>query len=330
MSAEKNRRILVIDDNRAIHDDFRKILAPQTVAASLSKMEMDLFGDEPADAEEHYQIDSAYQGQEGFELVARAAEAGEPYALAFVDMRMPPGWDGLQTIEKIWPADRELQIVICSAYTDYSWDEIHKKLGTSDRLLILKKPFDTAEVCQLACALTEKWQMARRAEALRTTNISVESDLGDKLALIEQQRETLTRMATPILQIWDGILTLPIIGAVDSRRAEEIQESLLHTICRTQSRYAIIDLTGVTELDAVTVGHFLRIIQSAQLLGAQCVVSGILPAVAQTMGELGVDLSQVSTRSDLQEALKSCMRSLGYAVDAAPAADRRRAARELR
>ena len=107
---------------------------------------------------------AAAQGEEGYAKVKAAVENNRQYAVAFVDMRMPPGWDGMETIEKIWQIDPDLQIVICSAYSDYSWSDILKKFGAVDRLLILKKPFDTAEVCQLACALTEKWHLARFAQ----------------------------------------------------------------------------------------------------------------------------------------------------------------------
>jgi diguanylate cyclase (GGDEF)-like protein/PAS domain S-box-containing protein len=162
MSSEKNRRILVIDDNRAIHDDFRKILAAGE-APSLDDLEDELFGPPTRRAQQRYQLDSAFQGEEGFDKVRAARDAGAPYALAFVDMRMPPGWDGVETIGKIWEVDPEIQIVICSAYSDYSWDELLARFGAADRLLILKKPFDTVEVSQLTCALTEKWFLARHA-----------------------------------------------------------------------------------------------------------------------------------------------------------------------
>jgi two-component system, cell cycle sensor histidine kinase and response regulator CckA len=162
---EKNRRILVIDDNRAIHDDFRKILSPGTAAtADLDATEAELFG-KPANAirQTHYEIDSAYQGQEGVLLVQQALQAGRPYAMAFVDIRMPPGMDGVETTQKIWAIDPEVQIVLCTAYADYSWDEMFEKIGNSDGLVILKKPFDTVEALQLAQALTEKWWLHRQS-----------------------------------------------------------------------------------------------------------------------------------------------------------------------
>ena len=90
-------------------------------------------------------------------------QENRPYALAFVDMRMPEGWDGAQTIEHLWQADPRLQVVVCTAYSDYSWDELLDRLQAHDRLLILKKPFDNIEVQQMANTLLTKWDMTERA-----------------------------------------------------------------------------------------------------------------------------------------------------------------------
>jgi two-component system sensor histidine kinase/response regulator len=164
-----NRRILIIDDNPAIHDDFRKIFgAPLPGTDELTKAEIALFGDAPSAADAvatrwAFQIDSALQGQEGLALVHLAREHERPYALAFIDVRMPPGWDGVETTSRIWAEDPDVQVVICTAYADYSWDDMLERLGTSDRLVILKKPFDNIEVQQLANALTEKWRLTRQA-----------------------------------------------------------------------------------------------------------------------------------------------------------------------
>ena len=157
-----NNRILIIDDNHAIHDDFHKILVVGTQTAELDASEAELFGAPARSA--GYAVDSAYQGEEGYSKVLAAVEAGKPYAMAFVDMRMPPGWDGLQTIDQIWTADPDIQIVICTAYSDHAWEDILGHFGASDRLLILKKPFDPAEVGQFASTLTEKWRQAARTK----------------------------------------------------------------------------------------------------------------------------------------------------------------------
>jgi PAS domain S-box-containing protein len=160
-------RILVIDDNPAIHNDIRKILAkPEAGSTSLEDAETLLFGEKVEDEKPiYFEIDSAFQGQEGLELVRRSLDAKNPYALAFVDVRMPPGWDGIETISRIWEVYPELQVVICTAYSDYSWEDITRKVGRSDSVLILKKPFDNIEVLQMAHALTKKWFLTQESKS---------------------------------------------------------------------------------------------------------------------------------------------------------------------
>ena len=164
-NTQKHRRILVIDDSRAIHDDFRKILCPPApTSQELDRFETALFDTKTEVPEQiRFDLDVAHQGEEGLEKVRRALAAGKPYATAFIDVRMPPGWDGLETVAKIWEVDPDLQVVICSAYSDYSWAEMLAKLGQTDRLVILKKPFDPIEAQQLAQALTEKWRLLQEA-----------------------------------------------------------------------------------------------------------------------------------------------------------------------
>jgi EAL domain-containing protein (putative c-di-GMP-specific phosphodiesterase class I)/DNA-binding LytR/AlgR family response regulator len=159
-----NRRVLVIDDNPAIHEDVRKILGPALVdCAPVIESEAALFGDAAAAPPSLpvFQVDSALQGQDGVSMVGQAREANQPYAVAFVDARMPPGWDGLETIIKLWEQDPNVLVVLCTAYSDYTWREIRTRLARPERLVILKKPFDNMEVLQLADSLTEKWQLAR-------------------------------------------------------------------------------------------------------------------------------------------------------------------------
>lgn len=152
-----SHRILIIDDNRAIHDDFEKILCQNEVDDDLALAEAAFLGDDlDAGATVKYELDHAFQGEEGLGLVQQAQREGMAYDLAFVDMRMPPGWDGVETIEKLWEVEPALQVVICTAYSDYTWGEIARRLGLNDRLLILKKPFDNAEVSQIAAAMTAK------------------------------------------------------------------------------------------------------------------------------------------------------------------------------
>jgi PAS domain S-box-containing protein len=160
-----NRRILVVDDNLSIHEDFRKILGGGQ-ASRLDAAEAALFGVKPSPRREiRFELEFASQGQQGFEMVQQALQQNRPFAMAFVDVRMPPGWDGIETIAKIWTVDPQLQIAICTAYSDYSLTEIADRLGeNSDRFVILKKPFDTIEVTQLANAFTEKWNLFSRSQ----------------------------------------------------------------------------------------------------------------------------------------------------------------------
>jgi two-component system, cell cycle sensor histidine kinase and response regulator CckA len=166
-----NQRILVIDDNPAIHADIRKILIKSANAhATMEEAEELLFGDQTApDVSLEFEIDSAYQGQDGLEKVKAALAEGRPYALAFVDVRMPPGWDGIETITRIWEIYPELQVVVCTAYSDYSWEEMTRKVKKSDSVLILKKPFDNIEVLQMAHALTKKWALTQEAKTQLST-----------------------------------------------------------------------------------------------------------------------------------------------------------------
>src|SRR5579859_4308231 len=127
---KRQRRILVIDDNAAIHQDFRKILCPQAAAPALDELEAAVLGSKsgsiaPATP---FVVDAVLQGQDGLEAVRRMLKAGKPYALTFVDMRMPPGWDGIETLEQIWAVCPDIEAVICSAYSEYSWHEVIRRL----------------------------------------------------------------------------------------------------------------------------------------------------------------------------------------------------------
>ncbi len=151
-------RILVIDDNSSIHQDFKEILEHiRKKPDKIESLESSLFDISPRTQSIQFEIDSAFQGEEGYEMVRKALWSGRPYAVAFVDVRMPPGWDGIKTVEHIWRVDPTLEIVICTAYADHSWEEISERLGVnSDKLLVLKKPFDPIEVQQIVTSLLKK------------------------------------------------------------------------------------------------------------------------------------------------------------------------------
>jgi two-component system, NtrC family, sensor kinase len=156
-------RVLVIDDTPSIHQDFLRLLAGGESGASLAELRAPLFGTPPPRPRGHrFEVDSAFQGEEGLRRVGAALKEGRPYAVAFVDVRMPPGMDGVETTGRLWREDPDLPVVLCSAYTDYSWEQVVQRLGISQRLLILHKPFKSMEVRQMAHALAEKWELLRR------------------------------------------------------------------------------------------------------------------------------------------------------------------------
>jgi CheY-like chemotaxis protein len=165
MTEKNNHRILVIDDIDEIHQDFRKILLTSEPSGSqqyLKTMNAKYFGKDKSYEKiilPPFEIDSAFQGQEGVLRVKKAMENKKPYAVAFVDVQMPPGDDGVETIIKMWEIDPNIQTVICTAYAKYDWDDLMRIFGDTDRLFILKKPFDKIEVIQLASSLTKKWNM---------------------------------------------------------------------------------------------------------------------------------------------------------------------------
>ena len=210
------RRVLVIDDNRAIHEDFLKILCDDAGGGSeLLAAERLLLGDTVAPTSRPtFEIDTALQGQEGAALVLQALREDRPYALAFVDMRMPPGWDGLETIQHLWSLDPHVQVVICSAQSDYDWTEVVARLDHSDKLLVVKKPFEPIEVLQCANALTRKWDNER---TLRRHVEDLELVVEVRTQGLEAANKQLRHLASH-----DALTGLPNRVLVDDRMAQAV------------------------------------------------------------------------------------------------------------
>ena len=212
------RRILIIDDNASIHLDFRKVLGAQaehSAQAALDVLEANLFGETAVAAvRPNFEIDSAHQGQEGVAMAGQALAEGRPYAMAFVDMRMPPGWDGLKTIEHLWATDPDVQVVICSAHTDYDWTEVVERLGHSDKLLVLRKPAEPIEVLQCATALSRKWENDR---LVRDQMLRLEEVITTRTRGLEAANQQLRHLATH-----DPLTGLPNRVLLDDRLHQAI------------------------------------------------------------------------------------------------------------
>jgi PAS domain S-box-containing protein len=252
-------RILIIDDTPAIHEDFRKILA-RTQQSGLEKSGAELFGREASlDDPVGFELDSAYQGNEGLAVLQRVVQAGRRYALAFVDVRMPPGWDGIETTAQLWAVDPDLQIVICTAYSDQSWHAIKKRLGHRDNFVILKKPFDPIEILQLAHALTKKWLLTQQNKSRLN---ELESKVAERTAELRDANQKLIR------------------EIAESRRTQERMNLLFSALSAAANAIVTTDRNGniewvnpaFTQLTGYSadeiVGGNLRLLKSGQHLPA--------------------------------------------------------------
>lgn len=178
------KRILIVDDNPSIHDDIKHVLVPDrinNIDKETMQLEHDLFSDNEEDtnvnqiSEYLYDLDNAFQGEEAIKKVEQAEKEKNPYTLIFMDVRMPPGIDGIQTIREIWDKYPYIEMVICTAYSDYTWDNIISKLGSTDQLFFMKKPFDSLTVKQMAFALSKKWESNKiKRERITTLENEIE------------------------------------------------------------------------------------------------------------------------------------------------------------
>jgi signal transduction histidine kinase len=309
--APANRRVLVVDDNRAIHGDFRKVLGEASHERSaLAELEAALFGQPPTRAPiEPFLIDSAYQGQEARALVEKARLEGTPYAVAFVDMRMPPGWDGVETAQRLWEVDPELQVVVCTAYSDYSWEELLGKLEAhAERFLILKKPFDHVEVRQLATSLSRKWTLARQA---RERALELEALVGERTAAIREAHERLQREVTQRHRMEAQLRRaqkLEALGRLAAGIAHEINNPLAFVIANLQYVREAIELPP-EKLARAPLGDLSSALAEASVGGDRIKqIVRDLKAFAQPHDE---SLTVVDARLVLDSSLKMAAAEIG-------------------
>lgn len=322
------RRLLVIDDTRAIHEDIRKILAAESTTSELQAMEAALFDEALGETEAAaFEIDSAYQGQEGLARVEEALRQDRPYAVAFVDVRMPPGWDGIETIERLWQVDPALQIVICTAYSDYSWSTISRKFGTIHRMLILKKPFDNIEMMQIAHALSQKWLLERHDQQrlnqldtlvqARTQDLQAAKNQLEKQMQEREQMEMELRLAQKLEavgQLAAGIaheINTPIQYVGDSihflRSAFADLQTLLggyQAACKTLAVQAG-DQTTLVAMAAAEDAADLPYVQEEGPRAFERALDGVnrVAEIVRAMKEFGYQDQRTRSEADLNKAL---------------------------
>jgi rsbT co-antagonist protein RsbR len=175
-------------------------------------------------------------------------------------------------------------------------------------ILLLEKSEEEDEFKELETAFAifvQELSEAKKEVARALTRAEASTrDLEAKLETIEMQQAAIRELSTPIIEVWAGVLCLPVVGVVDSQRSAEMTETLLETIVAKQARTAIVDITGIDVMDTKTADHFIKMARAVRLLGAECIVSGINPGIAQTLTHIGVDLTGVRTMRSLRDALQ--------------------------
>lgn len=190
-------------------------------------------------------------------------------------------------------------------------------------VLSLKQPLFVAIRRDMGKLPDKLFEAVRVATELldRLALLTTEAYIATREELILRQQQELMELSTPVVKLWDGILALPIIGTLDSARTQVVMENLLQAVVSTNSKYAIIDITGVPTVDTLVAQHLLKTITAARLMGAECIISGVRPQIAQTIVHLGINLEDVTTRAKLSDALALALQMSGRTVvrQAAPA-----------
>lgn len=227
----KNSRILLIDDNKEIWDVFRSILSPCEESNPSGRLLANLLNPScPMEQKPTFNLSFAKQGQEGVELIQKSIEENTPFAVVFMDIRMPPGWNGMQTGAKIREIDPSIQIVVVTAYSDYSLSEIVRTIGAPEKLLFLRKPFDPDELTQMALALTEKWTLSKETRDQREKLFLTMEELTRAKLEAEAYNQQLAALSQQLLAAAAEAKEMARIAQDASKTQEEFLQNISHEI----------------------------------------------------------------------------------------------------
>ena len=239
MNLRQTYRILIIDDDETIHGVYGCMLSSDSGPSHPVREQVsfesgsDLESVAVAETQfPQFEIDYSFQGKEGLAMLEKAALENRPYAMAFVDMRMPPGWDGIETIRHLWNVCSELQVVICTGHADFSWHDIIHQFGHSERLLVLKKPFDMTELRQVAYSLAEKWDLAHES---RSHLQRLQKLVNERTAKLQEANNSLQRKINENQQAERRLLTQYSVSQAlaQSNTVAGTLEIVFQIVCRS-------------------------------------------------------------------------------------------------
>ncbi len=301
--SKEQHRILIADDNESIHEDFEKILSYRSESVKkIPSFEEHFWGEGEKEEQNsmellsQFKIDHAYQGDEALQMVRKANDESFPYSLIFMDIRMPPGYNGITTVSRIWKEFPDIEVVLCTAHSEYTLNDIISQLGMTDQLMFIRKPFDTVSVVQMALALTQKSYLHRKSksyiEELRNTNIELEKAKEASEAANKAKSEFLANMSHELRTPMHAILSFSKFGI---RKISKVApEKILHyfTQINMAGNRLLSLLNDLLDLSKLEAGRMLYKMEPTDV---KQIVSSSVEEFASTLNEKNVKINVQET-----------------------------------